>query len=67
MSNRSIKAIKNHEKKSYNFFLGVLISVSTSSNNVKVCNMVDVNTDNYMVSMGNGDLMNAEGGSLQIK
>ena len=29
--------------------------------------MVDVNADNCIVSMGNGDLMNTEGGSLRIK
>ena len=43
-------------------FLSVLVSVSTLSNNVKACDMVDVNTGDCIVSMGNGDLMNANTG-----
>ena len=62
-----IKAIKIMKKIFTVLFLDVLISVSTSSNDIKVWNMVDVNADNCIVSMGNGDLMNAGGGSLQIK
>ena len=62
-----IKAIKIMKKIFTVLFLDVLISVSTSSNNIKVCDMVDVNADNCIVSMGNGDLMNIGGGILRIK
>ena len=62
-----IKAIKIMKKIFTVLFLGALISVSTSSNNIKVCDMVDVNADNCIVSMGNGDLMNIGGGILRIK
>ena len=48
-------------------FLSVMISISILSKDVKACYLIDVNTGDCIVSVGDGDLINTETGSLLIK
>jgi len=43
-------------------FLSVMISISILSKDVKACYLIDVNTGDCIVSVGDGDLLNVSSG-----